>query len=323
MGSQGDAGVSRRAFAASLGLAAAALSRRAWAGAPTAFSVSVFSDEISDDLGRACELAATEFGLRHVELRSAWKTNLTRLDDKQLGEVEAVLRRHQLGVSSIAGPLFKVDWPGAPLSKHSPARDPAHRDWSFDQQDEVLERQIDLARRFRTERIRCFDFWGLDDVSPYREAMNARLQQAAEEAGRAGLTLVMENEPFCNTRGAADAVATLRGVPSRHFKLNWDPGNSYFADETPYPDAYALLPAERIGHVHCKDAVRRADGTPQWECMGRGRVDFVGQFRALARDGFSGFVVLETHWHGAATPEESTRQSLAGMKRQLAQAGLA
>jgi sugar phosphate isomerase/epimerase len=312
--------VSRRAFAA--GLAASLGISRAWAAA-RGILVSVFADEITDDVGRACEVAASEFGLRHVELRSGWKTSLTRLDDKQLGEVEAILRKNQLAVSSIAGPLFKVDWEGAPLSKFSPSRNRANKDWTFGEQDEVLEREIDLARRFKTERIRCFDFWQLDDVKPHREAINAKLQAAAEKAGKAGLTLVMENEPSCNTRTAVDAVATLRSVPSRHFKLNWDPGNSYFAGETPYPDAYALLPKDRIGHVHCKDAVMGKDGTPSWECMGRGKIDFVGQFRGLARDGYRGFVVLETHWHGAGTREESTRQSMAGMKKQLAEAGLA
>jgi hypothetical protein len=32
-------------------------------------------------------------------------------------------------------------------------------------------------------------------------------------------------------------------------------------------------------------------------------------------------VSLETHWHGAATPEESSRVSWAGMKKALTDAG--
>jgi hypothetical protein len=32
-------------------------------------------------------------------------------------------------------------------------------------------------------------------------------------------------------------------------------------------------------------------------------------------------VTLETHWRGGGTPEESTRRSWAGMKKQLEQAG--
>jgi len=49
--------------------------------------------------------------------------------------------------------------------------------------------------------------------------------------------------------------------------------------------------------------------------MGRGIIDWVGQFKALKRDGYHFAVSLETHWRGAGTPEESTRQSWAGMKK--------
>ncbi len=55
--------------------------------------------------------------------------------------------------------------------------------------------------------------------------------------------------------------------------------------------------------------------------MGRGLIDWVGQFRALKRNGYHDAVSLETHWRGAGTAEESTRQSMAGMKEQLQKAG--
>ena len=55
--------------------------------------------------------------------------------------------------------------------------------------------------------------------------------------------------------------------------------------------------------------------------MGKGVVDWLGQFRALKKDGYTGALSLETHWRlGGSTPEESTRQSLAGMKALLGQA---
>lgn len=40
--------------------------------------------------------------------------------------------------------------------------------------------------------------------------------------------------------------------------------------------------------------------------MGRGIIDWTGQFKALQRDGYQYAVSLETHWRGAGTPEEST-----------------
>jgi hypothetical protein len=41
----------------------------------------------------------------------------------------------------------------------------------------------------------------------------------------------------------------------------------------------------------------------------------------LKRDGYHLAVSLETHWDGGGTPEESTRQSWAGMKEVLQKAG--
>jgi sugar phosphate isomerase/epimerase len=54
--------------------------------------------------------------------------------------------------------------------------------------------------------------------------------------------------------------------------------------------------------------------------MGGGVVDWAGQFKALKRDGYRFAVSLETHWDGGGTPEESSRQSWAGMKKLLQQA---
>jgi sugar phosphate isomerase/epimerase len=55
--------------------------------------------------------------------------------------------------------------------------------------------------------------------------------------------------------------------------------------------------------------------------MGRGIVDWAGQFKALKRDGYHYAVSLETHWGGGGTPEESSRQSWVGMKKLLHDAG--
>jgi L-ribulose-5-phosphate 3-epimerase len=101
--------------------------------------------------------------------------------------------------------------------------------------------------------------------------------------------------------------------------LNWDPGNASASGETPYPDGYNLLPKDRIGHCHCKDTVKKEKGY-DWAAMGAGIIDWAGQFKALRRDGYHLAVSLETHWHGAGTPEESSRQSWAGMKGLLQKA---
>jgi len=288
----------------------------------TTFNVSVLSDEISQDLGRALEVASKEFGLGYVDLREVNKKNIMSWDAKEVAEARSLLEKYRVRVACIASPIFKVDWPGAPRSKFSPTGAEFGASFKFEQQDELLERSFELARAFNTDRIRIFDFWRLDDQAPYREAIDAKVREAAVKAGKRGLTLVIENEMACNTATGAESARLLNAIKEPALELNWDPGNASHRDEIPYPDGYAKLPKGRIGHVHCKDASKSADGkTWEWAAMGRGVIDWAGQFRALKQDGYHRAVTLETHWKGGGTPEESSRQSFAGMKQLLQKAG--
>lgn len=323
--------VMRREFLLGMGAVAAATAVSsfpgeevlAWGGGmKSPFRVAVINDEITQDFGRACEVASQEFAMDWIELRGMWNKNVLKLDAKEIEEARRILEKYKLRVTDIASPLFKVDWPSAPKSKYSPKRDQFNADFTFEQQEEVLERSIELAKAFNTDRVRCFDFWRLDDQAPFRAAINEKLLDAANKAGKKGVILVLENEMTCNTGTGAEAAKVLGAVKSPYLMLNWDPGNAAERGEKPYPDGYDLLPKERIGHCHCKDAVQKSDGKGyEWAAMGHGRIDWVGQYKALKNDGYRFAVSLETHWRGAGTPEESTRQSWAGMKRELQDAG--
>jgi L-ribulose-5-phosphate 3-epimerase len=320
---------SRRQFLAALGGAAASsLLCSSGSGASpllvtsSHFKLSVITDEISQDFGHALQIASKEFGLGYVEVRGLWKKNVINLDEKETAEARGLLKKFGLQVTDIASPLFKTDWPGAPASKYSPKSPQFGADYSFAQQGEVLERSIAAAKALGTDRVRCFDFWRLDDPKPFREAMDNKLRDTAAQMAAQKITLLLENEFACNTATGAEAVRTMQAVQSPNLKLNWDPGNAAYRGEIAFPDGFANIPKERLGHMHCKDVVRKADGTYEWAAMGRGIIDYVGQFRALAQAGYSGTVSLETHWRGAGSPEESSRQSMAGMKELLVKAGL-
>ncbi len=313
--------IARREFLAGMAAVTAthAVSRFALANASgSTFRVSVINDEISQDFGHVCEVASRDFGMGWIELRGMWKKNIVSLDGNQVAEAKRILEKNQLKVTDIASPLFKVDWPGAPKSKFSEAKSfNAAFDWK--QQDEVLDRAIEMAKAFNPDRVRCFDFWRLEDQAPYRDAMNDKLREAAEKAGKKGIILVLENEPACNTATGAEAAKVLTAVQSPSLMLNWDPGNAAASGEIPYPDGYKLLPKDRIGHCHCKDVVKKGKKS-NWAPMGGGLIDWVGQFRALKQDGYHLAVSLETHWNGGGSPEESTRKSWAGMKKLLQRA---
>jgi L-ribulose-5-phosphate 3-epimerase len=313
--------LARRKFLAGMAAMTAATAAPSFSSAATSvrpFRVSVINDEISQDFGHACEVASRDFGMGWIELRGMWKKNIVSLDEKEVAEARRILDKFQLKVTDIASPLFKVDWPGAPKSKYSEAKS-FNASFSLNQQDEVLDRAIEMAKAFGTDRVRCFDFWRLEDQTPYRSAINDKLRDAAAKAEKKGIILVLENEPACNTATGAEAAKVLSAVQSKALMLNWDPGNAAAQGETPFPDGYNLLPKERIGHCHCKDTVKKGSGY-DWAPMGGGMINWAGQFKALKRDGYGYAVSLETHWSGGGTPEQSSRKSWDGMKKLLQEA---
>jgi L-ribulose-5-phosphate 3-epimerase len=312
--------LTRRDFVAGMVVTATAAGSRfsPMAESTSPFRVSVINDEISQDFGHVCEVASKEFGMGWIELRGMWDKNIVNLDEKEVAEARRLLDKYRLKVTDIASPLFKVDWPGAPKSKYSEAKS-FNASFTLAEQDGVLDRAIDMAKAFGTDRVRCFDFWRLDDQAPYRDAINEKLRDAAAKAEKKGIILVLENEPACNTATGAESAKILSAVQSRSFMLNWDPGNAAASGEIPFPDGYNLLPRDRIGHCHCKDTVKKGKGF-DWAPMGGGMIDWADQFKALKRDRYHFAVSLETHWHGGGTPEESSRKSWAGMKKLLQEA---
>ena len=317
--------LSRRTFVGATAATAASLllSQRAWAGGAK-FKVGVISDEISQDFDHACDVIANQYGLRFVELREIWGKNLQEASDAQIAEAQKILAKYGLQVTDIASPLYKVDWPGAPHSPYGSKEDlHGAAETNFKQQDIVLERSIALAKQFKTNKVRCFDFWRIEDVKPYRAAINEKLNQAAGIAAKQNVMLVLENEFACNTATGREAAATLAGVPSRNLALNWDPGNAVMRGEfDAFPGGWDALPKDRIHHCHVKNAVKDAAGKIVWSPVNIGYIDWAAQFKALAHIRYSGAVNLETHWQDGNSPESSSRTSWKGMKEELQKANI-
>ena len=314
---------SRRTFLRGAGMTAAAFaagSSNGMAKVPKSpFKISVINDEISQDFDHVCYVVSHDFGLSWIELRSMWDKNTMDLSDAQIAEALKILAKYNLRVTDIASPLFKTDWSGAPKSPLGPKGDMhGAAGATFKQQDDLLQQAIALAKQFNTDKVRCFDFWRLDDIAPYRAAIDEKLRSAAETAGSQGILLVLENETSCNTASGREAARTLNAVPTPHFALNWDPCNAVMRGELDaFPTAWELLPKNRIHHCHVKNAAKNAEGKVALSPVDKGIIDWAAQFRALKKAGFHDAVSLETHWHGGGTPEQSSRICWAGMEQAL------
>lgn len=315
--------ITRRHFGFGMGAASLALALPARAAALN-LKVGVISDEISQDLDHACYVIAKEWSLHYVELREVWGKNLQLITDAQVAEAQKIIRKYGLQVTDISSPLYKTAFPGAPVSPYGAKADlHGAAEATFQQQDQILDHSIALAKQFNTGKVRCFDFWRLEDIQPFRAAMNATLQASAEKAGKQNIMLVLENEASCNTATGRESGATLAGVASRNLALNWDPGNAVMGGELDaFPGGWNALPKDRIHHCHVKNAVKDAGGKIVWSPVDVGYIDWTAQFKALVATGYSGVANLETHWRDGISPESSSRRSWDGMKKSLAAAGI-
>lgn len=275
--------------------------------------LSVITDEISQDLGHALDVMA-EYGCRDAELRNIYGKYIVDADESLLAKAEAELKARGFTVPCIDTPFFKCDLEGA----STPASGPTHgaQDRALDEQMSLLQRSIDLCKRFDAPYIRIFSFWRRGPLTPEIEDRIAdALVRPCEVAARAGVTLLLENEHACYLGTGKETARMVERVGSPALKMIWDPGNAFMAGEQPYPAGYEAARAHTL-HIHIKDARVQDDGSLVWTVVGEGEIDYKGQFKALVDSGYRGVLALETHYKAASgDPEEASRACLAGMKR--------
>lgn len=273
--------------------------------------LSVITDEISQDLEHAVRVMQ-EYQVKGAELRGLWNVNIADIDDATARRAKKLLDANGVQVVSIASPFYKCDL----FEEDTQARGPMHlatpRDLS--EQIDMLHRCIDMAHFFETPIIRVFSFWKRGELT--LEIGNRIVDAFAEPvklAEQEGVILVLENEHSCYIGTGAEAGRVVQTIGSPHLRVCWDPGNALCAGETPYPDGYEAV-RHMVAHVHIKDGVLE-DGKVRFVVVGEGVIDYSGQFEALRRDGYTGWISLETHARIDGDAEQASRLSLQALRQ--------
>ena len=286
------------------------------------FKLGVFTDEVSQDFERALHVIKKDFQVNYVELRTMWNKNLIELADTEIKYVKKLLDKYNLQVSCVASPFLKCD---LIEEKGGTKKDTFFKgEGGYKAHLSILERSIELAKIFSTKLIRSFSFWRVKDSIDYEtwHEIVYKIKFAVSKVEKEGHILALENEHECNIATGAEARKLMEQINSPHLGLIWDPGNAFFAGEIPYPDGYNLI-KDRIVHVHIKDAGKNEKGELIWLPVGKGEIDFQGQFQALEKDNFQGVVSLETHYiPKGGSAEEGTRESFIGMSSILQSLGI-
>jgi sugar phosphate isomerase/epimerase len=260
-------------------------------------SLAAITDEFSPDDLDAALRAMSALGMTGVELRMVWGKNVIDLSDVELDRATSMIRAAGMRVLSIASPVLKCVLPDAPPLDPRFQQDTFAARYGFDDQPALARRAFGIAQRTGASIVRVFSYWRTIDPPHVFDRVASALRALADDAADRGLIVGLENEHACHIGTGLETAALLDAVDHPALQVIWDPANALVAGETPFPDGYSQLPVSRIVHVHAKDCDVH-DHTPTWGLIGDMSVRWRDQLDALVRDGYRGFISLETHWKG-------------------------
>ena len=263
----------------------------------SAFRIAAITDEFSpDDLDRSLA-AMSQIGMTGAELRVIGGRNMIDLTDEEVDRVRAAVEGKGMTVVSLASPLLKCVLPDSPPLDARVQHDVFGSAHTFEDQPRLTRRAFEIAERAGAGIMRVFSYWRTVEPEQTFDRVAAALHALGDEAAKRGIVIGLENEHACNVGTGGEAARLLAALDHPAVKLVWDPANASILGELPYPAGYDALPPERIVHVHAKDCLVK-DHKPVWGPVGEMGIDWRGQIRALERDGYDGWISLETHWTG-------------------------
>ena len=239
------------------------------------WTLSGFGDEVDPD-PRVQAAVLLALGASHIEVRSAWGTNVVDLEDAQISDLKAILDEAGMKVSAVASPIGKVDISLPP--GHEVAR---------------LQRVIEVAKALGTKYIRIFSFYRAEDQLPgdIRDAVMERMGLLARLAEESGVILVHENEKDIFGDTPERVLDIMETVNSPALRAAWDNANFVQVGVKPFTEGYAML-RPHLEYLQIKDAMAT---TGEVVPTGQGDGQLMETLTALSQDGYVGFASLEPH----------------------------
>jgi sugar phosphate isomerase/epimerase len=257
------------------------------------FKTAVISDEISQDLAIALDLAK-QFHLDAVEIRGVWGKGPQDLTGDELAKVRELVEGEGMTVCGVAPPLFKCELDDEDAIKE-------HLD--------ILRRSAAAAHALGTSQVRGFAFWKQGSLDGRKAQIVPHLKEAARIAEGEGVIIALENEYATANNNVRRTLELLDAVDSPAMRLLYDPGNDVHDEEhePAWPDSYELAKGH-IFHIHLKDPKRDPQtGEVTTLPIGEGDIHAEDLMRALIADGYDGFVSLETHYRREPLAHEIAR----------------
>ena len=307
--------MNRREFVGLGSAAVLGLAGSAWADGAFDYpwKLGIITDEVSPDLSKVLASFYPKYGLKWAEIRNLTLDGQNKYVYKTATSDELKMVRKQLDdanikLSVLDTGIYKIVLPGTKaLGDNASDLNPVQGE--YERQLDDLKRAADAAHALGTDRVRIFTFKRIQDPDSIFGQIVDNLHKAIEVAKQHGIILLVENEFDCNTGTGAETAKLFKAISDRTLMHNWDPGNCFEAGEEPFPKAWDQLDHSRILHIHLKDAVGK-----EWAPIAGGKIDFIGQFKALKAMKYSHTMSLETHYKNAQKdPYTSSVESMDGL----------
>jgi sugar phosphate isomerase/epimerase len=275
----------------------------------------VYSDDLATDFATAARLAA-DHGAVGIGVRNVWGRKVTDLEPDEVGQVRRIADEHGLECAAVGSQYGRNLYLDDDEAQPAAAR--------------LLEKAIAHAEILGTPRVRIFALWlrGQDELPEWSrrpdlgsclDRLVARLEPSIVMAERAGVTLMVELEGASYAGQVAEARDLLERVNSPSLALCWDVANGWWSGELPWPNGFAAAQGLNIVDVQTKD-VHANPANPEQASfdravVGEGDIPYPDILRALAQQGYAGYVTAE-RVHHPLKPEEQPelqRDSLADL----------
>ena len=239
------------------------------------------------------------FGCGYVHLVYGW--NFSKDD---VCPIQELIRKYHVGISCVHS-LTQLNRPTTPQEVQT--------------ERQQLRDAIAIADQFGSRLVACNFGQNISrDHSAAIVDCKRHYESCFKEANELGITVVVENT--CSghvgdeiTTSTEGILALIEGVGESSFKVHFAPANLHCMGQEAYPFAYEQL-KDHIRLVHLKDVARfdvsvehhrrseaagKAIGSAEARYVsvpvGQGEVNLHGLIKRLVKDGYEGFLDIETH----------------------------
>lgn len=257
------------------------------------------TDGISQDPQVACRELARH-GIEYAELQYVFGKEVGEHSADEVAAIKRALSEHGIKVACITRHNFNgIPW-DTPLDDELIVRHRAGLERSFALATELASPLVRVMS-CRKEMI-LFGDQGAENWGVRNGAWQAQvriMEVAVRLAERAEIDLVTETENGGMITSNFLAAKLIEELDSPRLGILWDPTNSLYCTEEPFPTGYECG-RRYIRHIHIKDAqidIPRA--TVQFRALGTGDLApyLVDIAAALRRDRYDGVISLEANYH--------------------------